>query len=181
MTIKRVVLIGAMLGVVSALPARAADGIYLGAGVGESTVRDDTSSGSFDSTATGYKAFVGYRFNKIPIVDLAAEGGYVDFGKPSQTLGSQNADFKLHGGYLAGLLIFPLGPIDLYGKGGALSWKLESSVGGTTNSRSGTDPFYGAGVGFYLWKIGIRAEYERYQIKDVDRVQMISVSALFQF
>jgi OOP family OmpA-OmpF porin len=181
MQIKRVVLLGAMLGVVSAVPVQAADGFYLGAGVGESTVREDTSSGSFDSTATGYKAFGGYRFNKIPIIDLAAEAGYIDFGKPSQTLGTQNAEFKLHGGYLAGLLIFPLGPLDFYGKGGALSWKLESSVGGTTNSRSGTDAFYGAGVGFYLWKIGIRAEYERFQIKEVDRVQMLSVSALFQF
>lgn len=178
MTIKRVVL---MAGLLCAFQVQAADGLYLGAGVGQSTVRDDTSSGSFDSTATGYKAFAGYRFNKIPIVDLAAEAGYVDFGKPSQTLGTQNADFKLHGGYLAGLLIFPLGPLDLYGKGGALSWKLESNVGGTTGSRSGTDAFYGAGVGFYLWKIGIRAEYERYQIKEVDRVQMLSVSALFQF
>ena len=50
-----------------------------------------------------------------------------------------------------------------------------------TTSRTGTDPFYGVGAGFYVWKIGIRAEYERYKIKDVDRVQMFSVNALFQF
>ena len=171
----------AMLGIVSAIPARAADGLYLGAGVGQSTVKDDSGGAKFDSTATGYKAFLGYRFNKIPIVDLAAEAGYVDFGKPSQDVAGQHVDFKLHGGYLAGLLIFPLGPFDLYGKGGALSWKTESNVGATNTSRSGTDAFYGVGAAFYLWKIGIRAEYERYQIKEVDRVDMLSVSALFQF
>jgi len=33
-------------------------------------------------------------------------------------------------------------------------------------------PFYGVGAAFYFWKIGIRAEYEQYKIKDVDRVQM---------
>jgi len=137
MTIKRVVLIGAMLAAVSAFPVQAADGFYLGAGIGESTVREDTSSGSFDSSATGYKAFAGYRFNKIPIVDLAAEAGYVDFGKPSQTVGAQNAQFKLHGGYLAGLLIFPIGPFYLYGKGGALAWKAESTIGSLGSSRSG--------------------------------------------
>lgn len=181
MTIKRVLLTAAMLGVAATFQARAADGLYLGAGVGQSTVKDDTTGGTFDSTATGYKAFAGYRFNKIPIVDLAGEVGYVDFGKPSQDVGSQRVDFKLHGGYLAGLLIFPIGPFDLYGKGGAMSWKAESNVGATNASRSGTDAFYGVGAAFYFWKLGVRAEYERYQIKEVDRVDMLSVSALFQF
>jgi len=40
---------------------------------------------------------------------------------------------------------------------------------------------YGVGGGFYVWKLGHRAEYERYKIKDLDRVQMSSVNALFQF
>ena len=162
------------------MQAHAAGGLYLGAGIGEANVQDESLSGKFDANGTAYKAFAGYRFDKIPLVDLAAEAGYVNFGKPSQTIGGQSVDFKLHGGYLAGLVILPLGPLDFYGKGGALSWKSESNIGGG-NNRSGTDPFYGVGAGFYLWKIGIRAEYERYQIKDVDRVQMFSVSALFQF
>jgi hypothetical protein len=96
-------------------------------------------------------------------------------------VGGQHAEFKLHGAYAAGLLIFPLGPIDLYGKGGVIEAKTESSVGGMSTSRSSSSGFYGAGVGLRVWKIGLRAEYERYQIKDVDRVQMLSVSALFQF
>jgi hypothetical protein len=78
-------------------------------------------------------------------------------------------------------LIFPLGPVDLYGKAGVIEWKSDRSVAGTTSSSSGTDAFYGAGIGFYVWKIGFRAEYERFQIKDVDRVDMVSLSALFQF
>lgn len=55
------------------------------------------------------------------------------------------------------------------------------SVNGSTTGRSGTDAFYGAGIGFYLGVLAFRAEYERFQIKEVDRVQMLSVSALFQF
>jgi hypothetical protein len=31
-----------------------------------------------------------------------------------------------------------------------MSWKSESSTNGATTSRSGSDPFYGAGIGFYL-------------------------------
>ena len=153
----------------------------LGGGVGGARAKENVGSETLDATDAGYKAFIGYRFDLVPIIDLAAEAGYTDFGGPSTTIGGQEAKFKLHGAYAAGLLIFPLGPIDLYGKGGAYNWKSELTFGGSTDSRSGSDPFYGVGVGFYLWKIGIRAEYERYQIKDVDRVDMFSVNALFQF
>jgi hypothetical protein len=150
--------------------ADAAGGLYLGAGLGQSTIQDN--SVSLDASDTAYKAFVGYRFNLIPIIDLAVEGGYTDFGKPTQS----NVSFKLHGYDAAGLLIFPIGPIDLYGKVGMLSWT--ASGGGTS---SGTDPFYGVGAGFNIWKIGIRAEYERYQIQNTDSVQLYSLSALFMF
>ena len=162
-------------------PVHAADGLYLGAGMGLASVRENVNTEKLDADDVAYKGFVGWRFNALPIIDLAVEGAYTDFGRPSQVVAGQNVQFKLRGASLAGLLIFPLGPVDLYGKGGAMSWRSDLNNGGTTSSRSGTDPFYGAGVGFYFWKIGIRAEYERFQIKDVDRVQMFSVNALFQF
>lgn len=172
------VLAGALSSGLCVSQAYAASGLYLGAGLGQSSVKDNTSAGTLDATDTAYKAFVGYRFNIIPIIDLAVEGGYTDFGKPSQTFAGQNVEFKLHGPNAAGLLIFPLGPFDLYGKVGMLHWTADVSGGSSTN---GTDPYYGLGVGFYLWKIGIRAEAEQYKIKDVDRVQMYSINALFQF
>ena len=160
---------------------RAADGLYLGAGVGVATFRDEVNTETFDSDDVAYRAFVGWRFDVIPLIDLAVEAAYTDFGRPSQTLSGQEASFTLRGPSLAGLLIVPLGPVDFYGKAGMLEWKSDRSVSGTATSRSGTDPFYGVGAGFYLWKIGFRAEYERFQIKDVDRVEMLSVNALFQF
>ena len=161
--------------------ADAASGLYLGAGVGQSTIKESAGGATFDANDTGYKAFVGYRFNMIPIIDLAVEGGYTDFGKPSQDVGGQNVQIKLHGPNAAGLLIFPLGPFDLYGKYGVISWKADVTPSGTGASTSGSDPFYGVGAAFYFWKIGIRAEAEQYKIKDSDRVQMYSVSAVFQF
>src|SRR5688572_1669531 len=159
----------------------AADGFYIGAGIGVATVRGEINTETLDTDDASYKAFIGYRFDAIPVIDLAVEAAYTDFGRPTQTLSGQDTRLKLTGPSVAGLLIFPLGPIDLYGKGGWISWKSEASSGGSTSSASGTDTFYGAGLGFYLWKIGIRAEYERFQIKDIDRVEMVSLSALFQF
>ena len=161
----------------------AADGLYLGAGVGVASFKDDLESGvTFDEDDAAYKGFVGWRFNIVPLLDLAVEAAYTDFGKPSQVVGAQQVEFDLRGPSIAGLIILPLGPIDLYGKAGILDWKLDRTVGTTTRtSSSGNDPFYGAGIGFYIWKLAFRAEYERFEIKDLDRVEMISLHALFQF
>jgi OOP family OmpA-OmpF porin len=164
-----------------AFPALGADGFYLGAGAGVATFRDEVNAETFDSDDVGVRAFAGWRFDAVPLVDFAVEAAYTDFGRPSQTVNGQEVEFKLRGSSLAGLLIFPLGPLDFYGKAGILGWKSDRNVPGTTTSRSGTDPFYGVGAGFYFWKIGIRAEYERFQIKDTDRVEMLSVNALIQF
>ena len=165
------------------LAAQAADGPYLGGGIGKATFRDNLDTGgTFDTDDATYRVFAGWRFDLIPLIDVAVEAAYTDFGKPSQNVPpSGDARFRLHGASVAGLLIFPLGPLDLYGKAGMIESRLERTVAGTSATSSGTSGFYGAGIGFYLWKIGIRAEYERYQVKDVDRVQMLSVNALFQF
>jgi len=157
-----------------------AEGLYLGAAIGKAGIKDHISTETFDSDDAAYKAFVGWRF-KVPVVNFAIEGAYTDFGKPSQTLGTQKVETRLHGPSLAGLAILPLGPIDFYGKAGVLSWSADTTIGGATTGKSGTDAFYGAGIGLNLGPLGLRAEYERFQIKDVDRVDLLSVSALFQF
>ena len=161
----------------------AADGPYLGAGIGVASFKDSLDSGgTFDQDDASYRVFAGWRFDLIPLIDVAVEAAYTDFGKPSQPTGAgQQAQYKLRGPSVAGLLIFPLGPLDLYGKAGMIDARLERTENGATTSHSGTSAFYGGGIGFYIWKLGIRAEYERYQVKEVDRVQMFSLNALFQF
>ena len=160
----------------------AADGLYLGAGIGAASFKDDLESGvTFDEEDAAYKAFVGWRFDAVPVIDLAVEVAYTDFGKPSQGVNAQQFELNLRGPSIAGLLILPLGPLDLYAKAGVIDWKLDRTVGGTTQTSSGNDPFYGAGIGFYIWKLAFRAEYERLEIQDFDRVEMISLHALFQF
>jgi hypothetical protein len=160
----------------------AADGLYLGAGVGVASFKDDLESGvTFDEDDAAYKAFIGWRFDVVPVIDLAVEVAYADFGKPSQGVNAQQFEIDLRGPSIAGLLILPLGPLDLYAKAGVIDYELDRTSAGTTRSSSGNDPFYGAGIGFYIWKLAFRAEYERYEIQDFDRVDMVSVHALFQF
>ena len=160
----------------------AADGLYLGAGIGAASFKDDLESGvTFDDEDAAYKAFIGWRFDAVPVIDLAVEAAYTDFGEPSQGVNAQQFEINLRGPSIAGLLILPLGPLDLYAKAGIIDWKLDRTSAGTTRSSSGNDPFYGAGIGFYIWKLAFRAEYERFEIQDFDRVEMGSVHALFQF
>lgn len=157
-----------------------AEGLYLGAAIGQAGIKDHINTDTFDTNDAAYKAFIGWRF-KVPVVNFAIEGAYTDFGKPSQTLSGQRVETKLHGPSLAGLAILPLGPFDLYAKGGAINWNADTSIGGATTSKSGADGFYGVGAGLNLGPFGLRAEYERFQIKDIDRVDLFSLSALFQF
>ena len=171
-----------LLSSAAVFPACAADGLFLGGGIGLATVKDDVDPETLDSDDTAYKAFIGWRFDAIRFIDLAVEAAYTELGNPSQVVAGQNIQLKLSGASIAGLLIVPLGPIDFYGKAGLMSWRSElTRDGAAASSRSGSDPFYGAGVGLRVWKIGVRAEYERFQIKDVDRVELLSVSALIQF
>lgn len=170
------------------LVAGAADsGIYIGAGVGQGHIRDQTADPagggtiSFDAKEHAYKGFVGYRFGALPIFDVALEAGYTKFGNAAQTSLGQDINYKLHGATGAALLIFPLGPIDLIGKAGAIRWSVDKSIGGTDTSKTGTAGFVGAGVGMRVWKLGLRAEYEYFDVKNIHGAEMVSVSAILQF
>jgi hypothetical protein len=159
----------------------AAEGLYIGAAIGQAGIKDNVNTGNFDSDDAAYKVFAGWRFKVLPLFDLAIEGAYTDFGKPSQTLGGQRVETNINGPSIAGLAILPLGPFDLYGKLGGINGNVDTTIGNAKSSRSGSDTFYGLGVGLNLGPLGLRAEYERFQIKDVDRVDLLSLSALIQF
>jgi len=168
--------------------ASAADsGFYLGAGVGQTQIRDDTSNPNgagtinFDARDTSYKAFGGYRLKAIPILDFAGEAGYIYFGKPSSTILGQNVEYKVQGASAAGLVIFPLGPVDFFGKGGVLYSSVDKNIGGSSTSKTGTGALYGAGVGLKLGMFGIRFEYEYFDVSNLNRLQMYSVSGVVQF
>jgi Outer membrane protein beta-barrel domain len=183
--VKRVASLAALLGALSVPYARAADGgVYIGVGAGQASIQvsGPAGAGTVDlNSHKGYKAILGYRMGAIPLVDLAAEATYTSFGSASQTSLGQNVEYKLHGPSVAGLLIFPLGPLDLYGKVGTLAWSSDKNIGGASSTRTGTDAFYGAGVGFRVLKLGFRVEYERYDVPSADRVQMVSGSIVLQF
>ena len=164
-------LAGSFLGMPSAAVAGADSGFYIGAGVGDASVKD----GDFDASDSAYKIFGGYNIGFIPLVDFAVEASYVDFGNPSTSAGNVEVT-GLNAFGLAGL---SFGPFGIFAKAGAISWDSDSTFGSTSTSDSGTDPAYGVGARFAIGSFSVRAEYEAYDLKaDVD---MVSVSGVFTF
>lgn len=157
--------------------AHAADnGIYIGASVGRASVEIDdvlTTSTKFDGDDTGYKVIVGIR----PLDWLGFEANYVNFGKPEDTL--EGTKVRTEGSGLTGFGVgfLALGPVDLLAKVGVISWDTEIA----SIDRDGTDLAYGVGVQFRLLSLAVRAEYEIFDIGNVDDVNMLSLGVTYTF
>jgi hypothetical protein len=176
---RKAILFAAALLTLPVLPAVAADnGFYLGGSVGQANLKiDDLSDGistaDFDADDTAFKLIAGMR----PLDWLGIEAAYVNFGEPEDTVLGQKlkADGDGTSAFAVGFL--PTGPVDLFAKVGLISW--DSKIGGTFDD-DGTDLAYGVGAQFRVLGLSIRAEYEKYDISDVD-LDMISVGLTYTF
>ncbi len=167
----------------TASPAYADSGFYVGGSIGTATLeaKDVDSDFDFDKDDFAAKQFVGYNIDAF-VLDLAVEGGYVDFGSPSETLLGSKVGLDVTGWDVFGLAGIELGPIGLFAKAGMISWDAEASVDGVkVASDSGTDPAYGVGVRFSLWSTEFRAEYEYFDVDTIDHASMLSVGVAWTF
>ena len=177
---RKATLFAAALLTLPVLPAVAADnGFYLGGSVGQANLKIDDLSGDvfpdddFDADDTAFKLIAGMR----PLDWLGIEAAYVNFGEPEDTVLGQKlqADGDGISAFAVGFL--PTGPVDLFAKVGLISW--DSKIGGTFDD-DGTDLAYGVGAQFRVLGLSIRAEYEKFDISDVD-LDMISVGLTYTF
>jgi len=159
------------------------NGIYLGASVGQSGVEfDENFEGTrlnYDASATGYKVIAGWRF----LDWLSVEGNYVDLGSGDDNVQGQRIETDIDGISLAVVGFLPIGPVDLFARVGAIDWSADLSAPGTgiSGSDDGTDLTYGVGAQFRVWGLSLRAEYEVFDVSDIDTVDMISVGATWTF
>ncbi len=166
-----VCLTGSFLAMPAVVLAGADSGFYIGAGVGDASIKTD----NLDESDSAYKIFGGYNIGFIPLVDFAVEASYVDFGSPSS--GPDNVEVTgLNAFGLAGL---SFGPFGVFAKAGMIKWDADFSDGTATTNDSGTDPAYGIGARFAIGPFAVRAEYEVYDL-DAD-LDMVSVSGVFTF
>lgn len=176
--------IAALILALSATPAVSADnGFYLGASVGQGGVDSEsvdfgTFVEDFDGDDTGFKAIAGFRLIKL----FALEVNYVDLGTASDNVAGVDVDVDTKGIDAFGVLFLPIPVVDLFIKGGFISWDLDANVSGIGSvSDDGTDLAYGVGAGIGFGSFGLRAEYERFEIEDTDTVDMISLGFTWTF
>lgn len=156
-------------------------GFYLGGSVGSSAVNYSQDGTKLDDDDVGYKVFGGYNFGVVPLVDIAIEAGYLDFGVQN---GRFDADTKISlsttGLMAAGLLGLNFGPVGVFAKAGVVNWDSEIKADFGKTSDSGSDPVYGLGAKIQLGSFQLRTEYELIQVDEVD-IDFFSVGAAYTF
>lgn len=157
-------LIVAGLGLATALPAHAA-GMVLGGSAGSARV----NGGDFDGSDTGWKAFVG-GYGQY----LGGEIAYVNFGRLGGDRGPEANAWAP-----AVTLGIPVGMASFYGKLGAAFADVEGSS--VREEYKDETPFYGVGARFGDERgLGLRVEYERYELERED-VDQASLGLEFRF
>jgi hypothetical protein len=172
-----------ILSAVSMSAVAADSGFYLGASVGQGGVDSDSLSlGSitedFNGDDTGFKVIAGFR----PLKIFAIEANYVDLGTAKDSIAGIPIEIDTTAIDAFGVLFLPIPVVDLFLKAGFVSWDADvSSPGLGSISDDGTDFAYGIGAGIGFGNLGVRAEYERFEIEDTNSVDMISVGVTWTF
>ena len=173
------------------------EGLYIGAGYGQFNVGvddiDDTDEAisKIDDEDNAWKIFAGWRINPY----FAFELNYVDFGENSGSTGSDTGGSS--GNYTAELAgfqpaiygMFPLGPVELFGKVGYyfydvdLSLNLDNIDQDNFSADSSEEALsYGFGVGVTIFeRLNARPEYEKVDSDILDDLDAIWLSGAWRF
>ena len=162
-------------------------GFYLGGSLGSATIKAEgqTPTGDdfdFNEEDSAYKIFAGYNFGIIPLIDLAVEGSYVDFGNPNSTLSSgTKVEYDLAGWDVFGLAALTFGPFSVFGKAGVIAWDSDVAIDDFKVSDSGSDPAYGLGAKIQFGSLAVRAEYEYFDVSQFNDVYLTSIGLSYNF
>ena len=162
------------------------DGLYFGVGLGDfSTGIDDLSDVDeanldFDSDESARKVFVGWRFNRF----MAVQVDRVDFERSVDAQNALDVFSTRTDGFAPSLVgTLPLGPIELFARGGILWYDLTIDRNNTPLADSSDrDPIFGAGIGFTIAeRLNLRAEYEVVEIDGLDDPNAVWLTAAWRF
>lgn len=157
-------------------------GLFFGASVGDASLSQSDSGFSFDASDTGSKIYGGFTFIKF----FGLEASYLDLGSAEDEAApgiDVTIDTTAWDVYAVGIL--PIGKhFEIFAKAGIVVWDAEASFSGAISDETddGNDPAYGAGVAFVFGEhFAVRAEYQRFELEDIDELELASVGAEFRF
>jgi opacity protein-like surface antigen len=156
-------------------------GLYAGAGIVRGKM-EDTFHTNFNLSNTSWKIYAGFRPLGFP---LGVDVDYVDLGSKDATTyyGPANASAKAFAAYAVGYLPIPVPDIDVYGKAGLARWQFDGSLpnqGLFRVSDNGTDFAWGVGGQVhFLERFAVRIEYEHFNVREADDVQLYSLGVSY--
>ena len=159
---------------------------YVGAGVSRARMDDIFGSGrNFDLNNTAWKAYVGVR----PVPFLGVEANYMNLGSESRGFGfngfNNNAHVDAHAfsAFAVGFIPLPLPFVDLFGKAGAARWTLDGHDNSSLFALDdhGTDFAWGGGAQAHFGPLGLRLEYEQFNVRNTDGVKAVSFDVSYHF
>lgn len=157
-----------------------AEGPTAGAAVLQSHFDSDHFSvEDIDKKDIGWKITAGYRFTP----NLAVEGAYTDFGKSHAPAISVGGPFEASADAISlfGVGLWPVGPVDLFAKAGAARINAKGNVGAVLFDDKATEFAYGAGAQLNLGRLGLRAEYEKFDTDVIGDLDIVSLGFVFTF
>ncbi len=158
-------------------------GLYFGGSIGQSAIDARVSDVNFDinydDDANAYKVLVGYNFGLIPLIDLAVEADYRDFGTFKN--GPNNIESDVTAVDVYGLAGVNLGPIGLFAKVGYSDADVDQVINDQKFTASESSNTYGIGARVQLGSFAVRAEYEEFDVDNIDDLNMWSIGATVTF
>lgn len=174
-----------LLAVAVAGPAAAQDdeGLYLGGSVGYSQSKEICKSLAIpcDANDTAWRGFAGHQFNR----NFSLEVGYANLGEVTGVGATYKREVKAFD--LSAMLAFPVSErLSVLVRLGAYRARTTEDQTGASTGGTNSGLTYGLGAGFMLWKLGMRAEWQRYDNVGTpsalkDDIDVISVGALIRF
>jgi len=173
-------------------------GFYIGAGIGQATVKIDNLEGvgdvleDLDSDATAWKLVIGWRFNPF----IALETDYIDLGAPDGNFDAtgSSGQYKVElAGFAANVTgTIPIGIFELSGKVGYYWHDADLRVdfdnigpnnGNVFNgSSNGEAVTYGVGAGVtFFGHLNTKVEYEYYDVEDIDSTYALWLTGAWRF
>jgi hypothetical protein len=160
------------------------DGLYLGAGLGDFSTDIDEPSDvddvdlDFDTDDSARKAFVGWRFNRF----FAAQLDVVDFGRSQAAANQLRVSAESEGVAPSIVGTLPLGPVELFLRGGILWYDLSIERNTEVFEDSDRDPVFSTGIGFTVAeRVNLRLEYEVVDIDTFDDAHAVWLNAAWRF
>jgi hypothetical protein len=176
-----------LLFLVYPLTAFGVGGFYFGGSVGRTSMENNLSTVgtedlTLDENNISYKVFGGLHLNNF----LSAEGGYRGMGEAESEVAGYSLSSSTKGWDVAALgKMGLLGLVHVFAKAGMFFWNTESAFENPTekigDETTGSDFMWGVGATVTLGSLGVRLEWEKFEIGDLEQFSMISAGVSFGF